>query len=295
MKRVCFFKSSFVIRALLVSFSILPFWNLLYSQSEGFSLKTEIYQLKNGLTIYLNEDSALPNIFGAVVVKGGSKRDPADATGIAHYFEHIMFKGTDKIGTLDYVKEKIYLDSIAELYDKLSSVTAAEDKNMIQKKINRLSIKSSEYAIPNETEKILGEMGCAYLNAGTSYDGIAYFNVLPSSQLQKWMMVYSHRFIRSTNKEISIEYIQKVVSQYFDLSVEEMNSKTRRRNIVQARQLAMYFAKEHTKASLTTIGLHCGNKDHATVLHACRTVRNLVETDKKFKSYFNELERIIKH
>lgn len=153
MKRVCFFKSSFVIRALLVSFSILPFWNLLYSQSEGFSLKTEIYQLKNGLTIYLNEDSALPNIFGAVVVKGGSKRDPADATGIAHYFEHIMFKGTDKIGTLDYVKEKIYLDSIAELYDKLSSVTAAEDKNMIQKKINRLSIKSSEYAIPNETEK----------------------------------------------------------------------------------------------------------------------------------------------
>jgi chromosomal replication initiator protein len=102
-------------------------------------------------------------------------------------------------------------------------------------------------------------------------------------------------FIRSTNKEISIEYIQKVVSQYFDLSVEEMNSKTRRRNIVQARQLAMYFAKEHTKASLTTIGLHCGNKDHATVLHACRTVRNLVETDKKFKSYFNELERIIKH
>ncbi len=89
-----------------MSFSILPFWNLLYSQSEGFSLKTEIYQLKNGLTIYLNEDSALPNIFGAVVVKGGSKRDPADATGIAHYFEHIMFKGTDKIGTLDYVKEK---------------------------------------------------------------------------------------------------------------------------------------------------------------------------------------------
>jgi predicted Zn-dependent peptidase/MFS family permease len=218
MKRVCFFKSSFVIRALLVSFSILPFWNLLYSQSEGFSLKTEIYQLKNGLTIYLNEDSALPNIFGAVVVKGGSKRDPADATGIAHYFEHIMFKGTDKIGTLDYVKEKIYLDSIAELYDKLSSVTAAEDKNMIQKKINRLSIKSSEYAIPNETEKILGEMGCAYLNAGTSYDGIAYFNVLPSSQLQKWMMVYSHRFINPVYRlfQSELEAVYEEYNMYSD-------------------------------------------------------------------------------
>jgi len=101
-------------------------------------------------------------------------------------------------------------------------------------------------------------------------------------------------FIRNTNKEISIDYIQKVVSQYFGLSIDEMNSKTRRRNIVQARQLAMYFAKEHTRASLTTIGLQCGNKDHATVLHACRTVKNLIDTDKDFKSYFDEIDRLIK-
>lgn len=101
-------------------------------------------------------------------------------------------------------------------------------------------------------------------------------------------------FIRNTNKEISIDYIQKVVSQYFGLSIDEMNSKTRRRNIVQARQLAMYFAKEHTRASLTTIGLQCGNKDHATVLHACRTVKNLIETDKDFRSYFDEIDRLIK-
>lgn len=101
-------------------------------------------------------------------------------------------------------------------------------------------------------------------------------------------------FIRNSNKEISIDYIQKVVSEYFGLSVEEMNSKTRKRNIVQARQLAMFFAKEHTKASLTTIGLQCGNKDHATVLHACKTVKNLLETDKVFKNYFDELDRMIK-
>lgn len=101
-------------------------------------------------------------------------------------------------------------------------------------------------------------------------------------------------FIRNSNKEISIDYIQKVVSQYFGLSIDEMNSKTRKRNIVQARQLSMFFAKEHTKASLTTIGLHCGNKDHATVLHACRTVKNLIETDKDFKNYVDELDRMIK-
>ncbi|NCC72258.1 MAG: chromosomal replication initiator protein DnaA [Sphingobacteriia bacterium] len=101
-------------------------------------------------------------------------------------------------------------------------------------------------------------------------------------------------FIRHSNKEISIDFIQKVVSQYFGLSIDEMNSKTRKRNIVQARQLAMYFSKEHTKASLTTIGLQCGNKDHATVLHSCRTVKNLIETDKDFKNYVEELDRLIK-
>lgn len=101
-------------------------------------------------------------------------------------------------------------------------------------------------------------------------------------------------FIRNTNKEISIDYIQKIVSQYFGLSIEEMNSKTRKRNIVQARQITMYFAKEHTKASLTTIGLYCGNKDHATVLHSCRTVKNLIETDRDFKNSVEDLNRMIK-
>lgn len=101
-------------------------------------------------------------------------------------------------------------------------------------------------------------------------------------------------FIKNANKEISIDYIQKVVSEYFGLTVDTMISKTRKRNIVQARQLTMYFAKNHTKASLTTIGLQCGNKDHATVLHACKTVLNLIDTDKEFKAYVDELEKKIR-
>ncbi len=102
------------------------------------------------------------------------------------------------------------------------------------------------------------------------------------------------KFVKSTTREISIDYIQKIVSDYFNLSLDAINSKTRKREIVQARQLAMYFAKKHTKASLATIGLHCGNKDHATVLHACRTVNNLVETDKQFRIFVEEIDKKIK-
>ncbi|MEI6899755.1 MAG: chromosomal replication initiator protein DnaA [Bacteroidota bacterium] len=102
------------------------------------------------------------------------------------------------------------------------------------------------------------------------------------------------KFVKNTTREISIDFIQKVICDYFNINIEMINSKTRKREIVQARQLSMYFSKKHTKASLASIGLHCGNKDHATVLHACRTVNNLVETDKQFRSFVEELDKKIK-
>jgi len=101
------------------------------------------------------------------------------------------------------------------------------------------------------------------------------------------------KFVKSTAREVSIDYIQKVVCDYFDLAIDTMKSKTRKREVVQARQIAMYFAKNMTKSSLATIGMHCGGKDHATVLHACRTVNNLMDTDKRFKAYIEELEKKI--
>ena len=101
------------------------------------------------------------------------------------------------------------------------------------------------------------------------------------------------KFVKSTAREVSIDYIQKVVCDYFDLAIDTMKSKTRKREVVQARQIAMYFAKSMTKSSLATIGMHCGGKDHATVLHACRTVNNLMDTDKRFKAYIEELEKKI--
>ena len=99
------------------------------------------------------------------------------------------------------------------------------------------------------------------------------------------------KFVKNTAREVSIDYIQKVVCDYFDIPVEIMKSKTRKREIVQARQLAMYFSKQLTKSSLAHIGKHCGNKDHATVLHACKTVNNLADTDKRFKGYISDIEK----
>jgi chromosomal replication initiator protein len=101
------------------------------------------------------------------------------------------------------------------------------------------------------------------------------------------------KFVKNTNHEVSIDYIQKVVCDYFQLEMDMLKSKTRKRNVVQARQIAMYFAKNMTKSSLSSIGAHCGGKDHATVLHACRTVNNLIETDKKFKASVQELQKKI--
>ncbi|MEO0311757.1 MAG: chromosomal replication initiator protein DnaA [Bacteroidota bacterium] len=101
------------------------------------------------------------------------------------------------------------------------------------------------------------------------------------------------KFVKNTTHEVSIDYIQKVVCDYFDLPIEMLKSKTRKRQVVQARQIAMYFAKSMTKSSLSSIGAHCGGKDHATVLHACRTVNNLIDTDKKFKASVQELQKKI--
>lgn len=102
------------------------------------------------------------------------------------------------------------------------------------------------------------------------------------------------KFVKNTAREISIDYIQKVVSDYFDMPIELMKSKTRKREVVQARQIAMFYAKNMTKASLATIGAQCGGKDHATVLHAYRTVNNLIETDKQFRGYITDLDKKIK-
>jgi chromosomal replication initiator protein len=128
----------------------------------------------------------------------------------------------------------------------------------------------------------------------------ALISILAQSSMNKKEITPSlaarviEKFVRNTPREITVDYIQKVVCEYFGIPVEKIQSKTRKREIVQARQLAMYFSKTFTKSSLAAIGSKCGNKDHATVLHACKTVKNLADTDKAFKRYVDELENMIK-
>ncbi len=102
------------------------------------------------------------------------------------------------------------------------------------------------------------------------------------------------KFVRHSPRELTVDSIQQSVSKYFDIPLEKLQSKSRKRETVQARQFAMYFSKLYTKSSLAAIGSKCGNKDHATVLHACKTIKNLVETDKRFKKYVDDLKHLIK-
>ena len=157
-------------------------------------LRVETFYLKNGLKVIMCENHDQPKIYGSVVVHAGSKNEDPAATGVAHYFEHIMFKGTDRIGTTNWEKEKPYLDSISDLYDQIQATQDAEKRHQLQLEVNRLNIEASKYAIPNETDAILQQMGCTGLNAGTSYDYTVYYNTLPSNQLENWMEVYAERF-----------------------------------------------------------------------------------------------------
>ena len=182
------------------------------SQAEDLNaLKVKEYRLENGLTVWLNEDHSQPKVFGAVVVKAGAKDCPD--TGIAHYFEHMMFKGTDRIGTLDYESEKVLLDSIAMKYDELAMTEDTAARARLQKEINELSIRSSEYFIPNEFNRLINRFGGSGLNAATSYDATIYFNTFSPQYMVQWAEINSERLInpvfRLFQSELETVYEEK--------------------------------------------------------------------------------------
>jgi len=177
----------------------------------GNPLDVKEVRLANGLTVWLNEDHSQPKVFGAVVVKAGAKDCPN--TGIAHYFEHMMFKGTDKIGTIDYASEKVLLDSIALKYDELSATKDDVKRKDIQKQINGLSLRAADYAIPNEYDRLISRYGGSGLNAGTSYDLTVYFNEFSPQFFRQWARVNSERLInpvfRLFQSELETVYEEK--------------------------------------------------------------------------------------
>ncbi len=176
------------------------------------------YKLKNGLTVYLNPDKNMTKVVGAIVVKGGAKADPNDATGIAHYLEHMLFKGTDKIGTIDYKSEKVWLDSIAFMYSMLEF--AKDDtvyRNRILKKVDYYSRRADKYAIPGEFAKAIELIGGQNLNAFTDFEKIVYHNEFPAKYMKEWLMLYKERtenaVFRLFKTELETVFEEKNMSQ----------------------------------------------------------------------------------
>ena len=196
------------LKILLLSILLLPpFWSI-SQNTENKNQGVKQFTLNNGLTVILDENHAQPEIFGLVIVKAGAKNDPSDATGMAHYQEHMLFKGTTSLGTINWEKEKPHIDRIFQLYDELGKTKDETKRVEIQKTINDESLKAAEYAIPNEMNNLINEMGGSNINAGTGPDYTVYYNKFPSNQVEKWIDLYAHRFsepvFRSFQAELEV-------------------------------------------------------------------------------------------
>jgi len=172
-----------------------PGYQQIHAPSATDPLATHIYELDNGLQVYLTENHEEPRFYAEIAVRAGSKHDPADATGLAHYLEHLLFKGNQRMGTLDYEAERPYLDQVVELYETHFSTTDESERAEIYSEINRVAQLAAAYAIPNEIDKVYNSMGAGGLNAHTSYEETVYKVGLPSNRLTQWAEIESDRFI----------------------------------------------------------------------------------------------------
>lgn len=156
--------------------------------------KVRIYTLKNGLKVFLAQNFDAPRIQTYIPVRTGSNNDPADNTGLAHYLEHMMFKGTSKLGTQNWEKEKVLLDRISALYEEHKAEQDPDKKKEIYKRIDEVSQEASQYAIANEYDKAISSLGASGTNAHTWFDETVYKNNIPNNELEKWLKIEKERF-----------------------------------------------------------------------------------------------------
>jgi len=195
-----------------IIFLLLLFFSSIVLKAEGTAgFKT--ITLDNGLTVYLWEDKNQPDVSGRLVVRAGSIDEPLEYTGLAHYLEHVLFKGTQKIGSLNWDKEKPLYEDIIKLYDEFSSTTDPVLRDTLTKKINRVSLESAKYAITSDFSNLIEGMGGEGLNAGTSYDQTVFYNNFPSFQLEKWLDVNSERLINPVFRSFQAE-LENVFEEY---------------------------------------------------------------------------------
>ncbi len=187
-----------------------------YETVEGDPLQTRIYTLDNGLKVYMNVNKETPRIQTYIAVKVGGKNDPAETTGLAHYFEHLMFKGTEQFGTSDYAAEKPMLDEIEQLFELYRKTDDEAERTALYRRIDSVSYEASKIAIPNEYDKLMSAIGANGTNAYTSQDMTVYVEDIPSNQIDNWARIQADRFqhpvIRGFHTELETIYEEKNMS-----------------------------------------------------------------------------------
>ena len=181
-----------------------------YEEVKGDLSKTRIYTLDNGLKVYLSVNKEEPRIQTFIAVRTGSKNDPAETTGLAHYLEHLMFKGTGKFGVTDSVKEAPLLADIEQRYEQYRKLTDPEERRAAYRGIDSVSQVAAQYFIPNEYDKLMAAIGAEGTNAYTSNDVTCYTEDIPSNEVENWARIQSDRFqnmvIRGFHTELEAVY-----------------------------------------------------------------------------------------
>jgi predicted Zn-dependent peptidase len=198
-----------------------------YEEVTNDPFKARIYTLANGLKVYLSKNADEPRIQTMIAVRVGSGDDPRDNTGLAHYLEHMMFKGTSHFGTADWEKEKPLLDSIAALFEEHKAASTPELKREIYARIDAASQEAARYAISNEYDKIIGAVGASGTNAFTSYDMTVYVNEIPANEIDRFLKLEYDRFtdIRLRLFHTELETVYEEFNMYQDRGASRMWSK----------------------------------------------------------------------
>ena len=171
------------------------------------------YKLDNGLTVLLWEDHDAPDVTGYVVVRAGAVDEPAEYTGLAHYLEHMLFKGTQRIGALDWEKEKPIYDSIIALYDQYSDATDPKVREQLATQINECSMREAKISSTEDFFNMLDLIGAEGVNAYTSYDLTAYHNSFPAAEMYRWLTIFSDRLINPVFRTFQAE-LENVFEEY---------------------------------------------------------------------------------
>ena len=181
-----------------------------YETVKGDPMQTRIYTMPNGLKVYLSVNKEKPRIQTYIAVRTGSRNDPAETTGLAHYLEHLMFKGTHSFGTSDYAKEQPYLDDIERRYEHYRTVTDPAVRRQLYHEIDSVSQIAARYFIPNEYDKLMSSIGANGTNAYTSNDVTCYVENIPSNEVDNWARIQGDRFqnmvIRGFHTELEAVY-----------------------------------------------------------------------------------------